>query len=97
MLHRRNQHVINQLYFNKKLKKKKFQSEEPEGEGSEPCLLHNEKLRPKVRRHSVRGHAIGQAAVDLKLGLPDAQAEGCLSETTGTISGNILGPNHFAE
>ena len=32
----------------------------------------------KVRRHSVRGHAIGQAAVGLKLGLPDSQAEGCL-------------------
>ena len=50
-----------------------------------------------MRRHSVRGHAIGQAAVGLKLGLPDTQAEGCLLETTGMISGNILGPNHFEE
>lgn len=66
------------LYFNKKFLIKKFQSEETEGEGSEPCLLHNEKLRPRVRRHSVQGHAIGQAAVGLKLGLPDSQAEGCL-------------------
>ena len=47
------------------------------------------KLRPRVGRHSARGHAIGQAAVGLKLGLPDAQTEGCLLETRGTISSNI--------
>lgn len=40
-------------------------------------------------RYIAQGHLAGQAVAGLKLGSPDAQKEGCLSEKTGTMSSSI--------